>query len=410
MTRVPPISMLPVLGQTVAPTRSRSGELPTRYLMHELNALYLPSGRSAIGLGLERLGIGAGDEVLVPAYHCPSMIDPLRWLGIVPRYYSLDDQFEPRLDHLTSLITPRTRAVIAAHLFAIPLDLSALAALCRARDLALIEDCAHTLFYHEQQTAPGALGTCAIASPRKYFPVRDGGVLMSSNARFINIPLRPAPLRYELKMAYNAIEVSSRFGALKPLDSLVRFAERLRQRSRRSDYETSTGTVRDRAMKSAHQSQALISASAQGTGELQVAPDDTDPRFSPDNRDMAMSRFSRTVMNSVALDRLAAARRRNFAHLAERLSTSPLGRPLWDATQAPPVPYVFPFLLDRPERSHPPMIAARLPVWRWDQLLVSGVCERTDAWRYRLIQLPCHQGLTPERLDRLVEAIHEVAA
>jgi perosamine synthetase len=405
------ISMLPVLGQRIAAAHAPASAdaPPVHYALDEGNTLYLTSGRTAIGLGLERLGTGTGDEVLVPAYHCPSMIEPLHWLGAVPVYYRLDRHFAPDLDHLASMITARTRAVLAAHLFAKPIDMTPLATLCEERGITLIEDCAHTLYHRSGEVAPGSIGTFAIASLRKFFPVRDGGALISPDTRLTHGRLPHPPIAYETKMAYNTLEDSTRHGVAGPLGAVVHLTERLRGARRRPPPAQPRATTNDAAMAARGARPEHEAHSPVAGDSAAPSPPAADPRFSPSSRQMSMSGFSRAVLASVRHRTLAAARRRNFAHLAARLADSPLGRPLWSAAQAPTVPYVFPFLLHRPERHHPALIAAGLPVWRWDELLAPGVCAQADAWRYALIQLPCHQGLAPAQLDRLVDTMHQVA-
>ncbi|HEX5126590.1 MAG TPA: DegT/DnrJ/EryC1/StrS family aminotransferase, partial [Rhodocyclaceae bacterium] len=104
------------------------------------------SGRAAIALALRVLDVRSGDRVLVPTYHCPTMIAPVVGCGGQPLFYPIDAQGNADIGWLEKADTRGVRALLAAHYFGIPRSFSALRAFCDARGIALIEDCAHALF------------------------------------------------------------------------------------------------------------------------------------------------------------------------------------------------------------------------------------------------------------------------
>src|SRR5690606_14079296 len=92
--------------------------------------IFTRSGRSAILLALRILGLRAGDRVLVPTYHCPTMISPIVKLGGVPVFYPITARGEPDLRYIESIDGSRHIAMLAAHLFGLPQDLSSVADFC----------------------------------------------------------------------------------------------------------------------------------------------------------------------------------------------------------------------------------------------------------------------------------------
>ncbi len=106
-------------------------------------ALATLSVRSAFDLYLQSVDWEPGSEVIMTAVTVPQMAELVRAHGFVPVAAPLPlETMWPTLDDLESLRTPRTRAVLVAHLFGARGDLSGIAQWCRIHDLTLIEDAA----------------------------------------------------------------------------------------------------------------------------------------------------------------------------------------------------------------------------------------------------------------------------
>src|ERR1051325_1312360 len=176
------------LGGTAAPSVADAGDVR-----------YTASGAGAIGLALRDAGIGAGDEVLLPAYHCLAMVEPVRAIGARPAFYRLRPDLSIDLDDLRARIHPSTRAILATHSFGFPADMAAVRTLCDRHKLLLIEDCAHAFYGSIDGRALGTVGDYAIASVRKFFPVYDGGLLVSTRRHLDRVRLRSPGFAYELK-------------------------------------------------------------------------------------------------------------------------------------------------------------------------------------------------------------------
>lgn len=108
-------------------------------------AVSFGAGRHALYAILEALGIGAGDEVLIPAFTCVVVPNAVLYRGARPVYVDIDPlTFNIDVECAARAITPRTRAIIAQHTFGLPCDLDALLAM-PTRGIVVIEDCAHAL-------------------------------------------------------------------------------------------------------------------------------------------------------------------------------------------------------------------------------------------------------------------------
>ena len=107
----PPASPIPLSPVLSAASFLHLGHPPVRSIVDAGPARLVTSGRVAIALALREMAVGAGDEVLVPAYHCASMIEPVIWSGARPVFYRIRANTEIDLDDLEQRVTPRTRVM-----------------------------------------------------------------------------------------------------------------------------------------------------------------------------------------------------------------------------------------------------------------------------------------------------------
>lgn len=144
------------------------------------------SATSGLMAAMGAVGIGPGDEVIVPPYTMTSTtLAPLVYGGIPvfvdidPEYYCLD------VDKVAAAITPATRAIIAVNLFGHPADLTRLRALADAKGLALIEDNAQAVLAEENGRPAGTIGHIGVYSlnVHKHIQVGEGGVCVTDDAQ-----------------------------------------------------------------------------------------------------------------------------------------------------------------------------------------------------------------------------------
>jgi len=212
--RIPP---LPVLswGALLGP---REAHLPS--LLTLAGVQFTTSGRAAILLALEALGVGHGQRVLLPTYHCPTMVAPVVTLGAAPVFYPLDDSGAPQLEWLNQCDLRGVRAIIVAHYFGLPQPMAALRAWCDRHGLALIEDCAHALFVSSGGRAIGAWGDMAIGSLVKFLPVPEGGCLIINGALDAPRLVPPGP-GAEVRAVVDTLDAAARYQRLYGMNGLV---------------------------------------------------------------------------------------------------------------------------------------------------------------------------------------------
>jgi perosamine synthetase len=148
------------------------------------HAAAVSSGTAALHLAVLALGIGPGDEVIVPAYTFPATANAVELAGARAVLVDVDpDTFLVEPGAVADALTPRTRAVMAVHLFGRPVQWEALQTAV-PQDVVLVEDAAGALGALYRGTPCGALGTIACFSfhPRKIVTTGEGGAVTSDDA------------------------------------------------------------------------------------------------------------------------------------------------------------------------------------------------------------------------------------
>jgi len=128
-------------------------------------AIPVANGTVALHLVLAALGIGPGDEVIVPSLTYIATANSVRYTGATPVFADVTEA-DWGLDaaQVEALVTPRTRAVIAVHLYGHPADMAALRAVTDRHSLTLIEDAAEAPFATVDGRPVGSLGDVATFS------------------------------------------------------------------------------------------------------------------------------------------------------------------------------------------------------------------------------------------------------
>ena len=110
------------------------------------HALSVSSGSAALHLAFDAIGLGPGDEIIVPSFTFAPCADMATLLGATVVYAdSCPHTFNITAASAARVITSRTRAILAVHMYGHAANLTALDALCQSRGLVLIEDCAQAI-------------------------------------------------------------------------------------------------------------------------------------------------------------------------------------------------------------------------------------------------------------------------
>jgi perosamine synthetase len=148
------------------------------------HAIAVSSCTTGLHLALAGIGVGPGDEVIVPAFTWVATANAVLYCGATPVFADVDRvTYNVDLDAVARKLTRKTRAVIAVHLFGRCIDMEALRALLPDH-VALIEDAACASGSAWQGRPVGGLGDVAAFSfhPRKSVTTGEGGMVTTNNA------------------------------------------------------------------------------------------------------------------------------------------------------------------------------------------------------------------------------------
>jgi perosamine synthetase len=148
------------------------------------HAAVVSSGTAALHVALLALEIGPGDEVIVPAYTFPATANAVELCGAKAVLVDVDpDTFTVDVAAVAAAVTPRTRAVMAVHLFGRPVEWEALQTAI-PQEVVLLEDAAGALGASYRGTPCGALGVagCLSFHPRKIVTTGEGGAVTTDEA------------------------------------------------------------------------------------------------------------------------------------------------------------------------------------------------------------------------------------
>lgn len=142
------------------------------------------SATTGLHLVLAALGVGPGDEVIIPDFSFPATANVVVQQGATPIFVDIAlDDFGMDANLLEAAITPRTKAIMPVHAFGLVADMDPINAVAHRHNIPVIEDaaCALGAEYHGRQA--GALGTAGVFSfhPRKVITTGEGGMVMTAD-------------------------------------------------------------------------------------------------------------------------------------------------------------------------------------------------------------------------------------
>ena len=143
-------------------------------------ALGVNSGTAGLQIALAALGVGPGDEVLLPGYLWVSCISAIVRLGAIPRLVDIDDTFCMSPEDLSRKIGPHSKVVMLIHMSGAPGRVEEIVRLCRQHKLALLEDCAQANGASFRGRPVGTFGDIAVFSFQlnKNMSSGEGGMII----------------------------------------------------------------------------------------------------------------------------------------------------------------------------------------------------------------------------------------
>ncbi len=334
---------------------------------------YTHKGRTAIRRACDLLGLGPGDEVLVPSYNCGSEIDALFKNGCSIGIYRIDKAAAVDMHDLEVKLTNKTKAIYVTHYFGFSPDIENIRQLCDEKGLSLIEDCALSLFSSHKSRKLGTFGEVAILSFPKTLPVPDGGALIINNPRLTLEPwgLRRPKMKSIVKRLLPlgkamVLRYSSRWGVHAMLDKIAPW----------SAAEQANITDQD----------------------IQTMPDSY--FFDETVSDTAISNLTRRLLGTFYPEDIIQRRRANYFSYLEALKDSDKVVPLYRELPSGVCPLSFPVIVPERNRAFARLsmeFIAAIPWWAgyhpnfpWADF--PDACFLKD----NLLTLPVHQQLNRE--------------
>lgn len=144
------------------------------------------TGTAALEIVLQALGIGPGDEVLVPPYTFVATATAVMRLGATPIFVDVDDSWCMDPSRVEAAITPKTKALLPVHFGGRVCDLDQFRALAAKHGLPLIEDACHSWGSKWDGKGTGAIGKCGVFSFQhsKNITGGEGGIILTDNSGF----------------------------------------------------------------------------------------------------------------------------------------------------------------------------------------------------------------------------------
>jgi len=385
----PQVPITPVLSRRAL---SRGNYSAYKGIWGVKNKKYVSSGRAAIALAFEDAGLTQGDEVLVPAFHCESMVTPVTYVGASPVFYPIKGDTSVMLDACEAKLSARTRAIMVTHYFGFPQKINAIRDFADRHQLLLIEDCAHAYLGGADGKPLGSYGDYAVASTMKFFPVYDGGVLASDTRSLENITLTYPGLAFELKSLITIIERAIQYGRLGWLGKLL----------------VPLAGLKDRVWAWIK----MLKGPASSDGS--VAPASSDGGFGLDTGwiHARATHLCNQIVKHSDFDEIASARRSNYSSYLEVFSDLPDTRILFSELEEQVVPLIFPLYVENSEHVFVELKQKGVPIWRFgeflDEAVDENVCPVSIDYSKNLLQFPCHQSLSKAELEWIVRNVKEV--
>jgi perosamine synthetase len=132
-------------------------------------------GRVALYAILKGLGVGEGDEVILPGYTCVMDVNPIMYLGAKPVYVDIEPiTYNLNIDLLEQAITPKTKVILAQHTYGYPVEMDRLLAIAQKYNITVVEDCCLALGGKFKGKLLGTFGKAAYFSSQWNKPYTTG--------------------------------------------------------------------------------------------------------------------------------------------------------------------------------------------------------------------------------------------
>lgn len=354
---------------------------------------YTYNARGAIFQFLAGLPRNGRDTVLVPAFHCPTVVTPALHAGYKVRFYGIREDLTTDWADLMESLHADVAAVVVINYFGFAADLGTLMQARRNGRFYVIEDCSHSFLQVNPLELTGSRGDVSVYSFWKLVPSMVGGALRMNN-QDLELALRsgPVPLKDSLVRSKRIIEEAVNNLESSSLKDAFNYLEGQR--------------VRLKA--------AMGAKPPPGARHL---PEDALNGCEFDERlaSAAMPFLSSLILRRTDLRAMAERRRRNFRRWSEKLVTSARLRMLHTTLPDTICPWAFPVILERRSELDYRLRELGVPLFTFGETphpLLARCAPRSalvgaNSLAGNLLCLPVHQNLHEEHIDACAATINE---
>jgi len=353
---------------------------------------YFYLGRTAIWHGATALGLGKGDEILMPAYNCGTEVDPLLKFGLNLIYYNNDKQLNLQIEELEQKITAKTKVLYITHFFGFPQPLDDIKKFCREKNLFLFEDCAPSLFSFNKNESLGSFGDVSIFSFRKSLPLPDGSALVINNPEIkYTQPVMNNPWIYDKHdLLYlikgNYVYSHNNSGLLKKVSSKIYNLRNHEITTNQKEYEIQQlGTEKI----------TMLAKGGYFWPQIEAA--------------FGMSGVTKKILYSVNPEIIISQRRSNFEYLSKRITEIPQLDSVFTELPKGVCPLVYPVIVDDREALRAAFQKKDIALGRWWRFYHKQVPWQDFPTAVRLknhlVSIPIHQDVNEIILEKLIEEL-----
>lgn len=189
------------------------------------------NGTAALEVAVQALGIGEGDEVIMPTFTIISCAMAVTKLGAIPVLVDSDmHTWNMKVDEIEAKITPKTKAIMIVHLYGLPIETKQVLTLAKKYGLKVIEDAAEMHGQTYNGKSCGSFGDISIFSfyPNKHITTGEGGMVVTDNEELAERcrMLRNLCFRKDIRYLHDEISDNYRFTNLQAAVGLAQL-ERL---------------------------------------------------------------------------------------------------------------------------------------------------------------------------------------
>jgi perosamine synthetase len=350
------------------------------HAQHSPNELHLTyNARGALYQLLLSLPKEVRDVVLLPAFHCTALVEPVVRAGYHAVFYRVRPNFTIDLEDLRSKCSSRDALIVVVDFFGFPADLGPVVEMARANGSYVVEDCAHSFLSRTGSNHVGHRGDFALFSYYKFAPSLAGGGLGVNRTGFaLRNPVGQAPLNARIVIGKRLIEQTAANSPQNPLSKLFLWLEEKRVARKRAS-EPSTSHLG-----------AAVSAFV-----------DDPYLWREDLARAGMPGLCRCILESCDWNMIAAARQDNYRMLSRMLRDTPAARPVLPDLPDSVVPWAFPVLLENRLQHEQELRRRGVPLFTFGETLHPALTAFHDRARQdaedlsrQLLVLPVHANLS----------------